>query len=97
MKLSVLSILVLIFIACSKDVKEQEVTYDQYGNQTHECSIRDAKGYGPYEPLGRVSDRECKSLISKLCNKKKYKQVHKHKGHFARGKFKDKIMIGTCP
>lgn len=95
---SCILIFILCFsISCKKEAKIEKPIYDRYGNITKECSVRVGDGNGPYEPLGRMSSRECNKVISKYCTKTKYKQIHRHKGHFARGKFGKKIMIGLCP
>lgn len=87
----------LLFSSCNKEEKPQRPTFDRYGVETKDCSIRQADGMGPYEPLGRYTSHKCFLEISKLCNKKKYKQIHRTKGHFARGKFGKRIKIGICP
>lgn len=83
-------------MSCKKTVKEKP-TFDNAGNPTKVCGIRRGDGRGDYESLGRMNERECKREISKLCRKEKYKQVHKTKGHFARGRFGERITIGLCP
>ena len=89
---------VLIFsYACSKKEESIEVSYDHNGKMVLLCSVRDAEGRGPYEPIKRVNEAQCERLISQKCRKKKYKQIHRNGGHFARGKFGKKILIGTCP
>lgn len=97
MKLTwVLLLLINVFSSCKGDVKPRVPTFDSYGNETMPCSVRDAKGHGPYVELGVFSKRVCRSKISLKCREVKYKQKHKRKGYFARGKFGDKILIGTC-
>ena len=87
----------MIFISCSKEKSFQPSTFDHSGKETKECSVRSADGRGPYISLGRMSERECSQNISRKCADKQFKQVHKRKGHFARGKFGSKITIGLCP
>jgi hypothetical protein len=82
--------------SCSKEAKPKKVTFDYNGKETKECTIRAGDGRGPYLPLGRMNERECYRKISKKCKDKKFKQVHRREGHFARGKFGSKIMIGLC-
>ncbi len=90
--------LILNFItSCSETDIPKKITFDQNGNETKECTVRAADGRGSYLPLGVMSERVCYQKISKKCREVKFKQVHKRKGHFARGKFGNKIMIGLCP
>ncbi|WP_127715919.1 hypothetical protein [Halobacteriovorax sp. HLS] len=86
----------LLLSSCSKEAPK-EIEYDSSGRIIEECSIRNADGRGPYHSIGRTHEIECIRKISKLCNESRYKQVHKTKGHFARGKFGTRITIGTCP
>ncbi|OUR99581.1 hypothetical protein A9Q84_00745 [Halobacteriovorax marinus] len=87
----------ILLIGCSKKKVQENATFDRRGKPTKLCSIRAGDGRGPYKPLGRLNERECKKSISKLCNEELYKQIHRTKGHFARGKYGERIMIGTCP
>ena len=92
-----LILLVFLLIGCNKKKEAPYVvTFDRYGDEINRCSIRDAKGHGPYIPLGEMTKIKCEQLISEYCNQNKYKQIHKTKGYFARGKFGEKITIGTC-
>jgi hypothetical protein len=90
-------IILLIFtsIRCTKSPKDI-ATFDRYGKPTKDCKVRDAKGHSPYELLGRMNAQKCIRQISSACSQLKYKQIHKTKGYFARGKFGQKIMIGRC-
>ena len=94
--LSIYLLLSVFVLSCSKEAPRIP-TYNKHGIQTKECSIRDAKGRGPYEPLGLMIEEKCFQRISKLCSQIKFKQIHRTKGHFARGKFGKRIKIGLCP
>ena len=92
-----IAVCIFILISCSKENSKVHKTYNLYGIETKECRIRNADGSGPYELIGKYTEEDCKKQISEKCNLSKYKQVHRNKGHFARGKFGETIMIGTCP
>jgi len=93
----ILVLTIFSLVGCTKSIVQDKPTFDSLGKPTKICGIRAGDGRGPYEPLGRLSEDKCKREISKLCKKAKYKQIHRTKGHFARGKFGERIMIGTCP
>ena len=91
-----LSFLLILAPGCKKDEPKKK-TFNRRGKETKQCGIRRGDGRGPYEPLGVVTSKACLKLISGYCNEDKFKQVHRSGGHFARGKFGDRIMIGSCP
>ncbi len=95
---SLFIILVSVFLlSCSKSKQAPVVQFDSSGRELKECSIRNGDGRGPYNLIGIMNEKDCKKKISALCLEDRYKQIHKTKGHFARGKFGDRITIGTCP
>jgi hypothetical protein len=94
-----INLFILVSLTFSSSCSKEKViaVYDSQGIEIRDCGIRAADGRGPYELIGKYHLKRCQKEVAKLCNKKKFKQVHKTKGHFARGKFGEKIVIGTCP
>jgi len=89
-------IISLLFSSCKKDPGEA-VSYDSDGKELKECGVRAADGRGPYDLIGKMNKEDCDYNVSLKCKELKYRQIHRIKGHFARGKFGERIVIGTCP